>query len=103
MGKHEPYGAARQGLMQAAGTEAPLNDDQKLALEQAWAQVVHAQTLIALDKNGGSKATSAARFVAQMAGFDQPPEAEPDPLQLTAEEARALKGWLALAGYPPDG
>ena len=37
-----------------------------------------------------------------MAGFDQLLEqADPDPLQLTIDEARALKAWLADVGFTP--
>lgn len=75
-----------------------------VSLAEAWAQVIAVQAQIALEVEGGSKATSAARFIAQLAGLEDLEKGDgPDELALTVEEARALKAWLENAGTPPAG
>ena len=40
-------------------------------VEQAWGKLIEVQAELALEKEQGSKATTAARFVGQMTGLDE--------------------------------
>ena len=66
-GQHSAAQQARQQLLAAVRA---MGFDVE-TVEQAWGKLVEVQAELALEKEQGSKATTAARFVGQMTGLDE--------------------------------
>ncbi|MCH7663049.1 MAG: hypothetical protein IH859_04170 [Chloroflexi bacterium] len=84
---------ARQQLMEAVRRDG----FQAESLEEAWGKIVSVQVEIALDPEMGSKATTAAKFLAQVVGLRHSPASESSrhPTEIGSEAAQLLLELIA--------